>query len=89
MDAFVAPKSESVQAVKTWLAKNNVSAQTVSPSGDWLSIQVPVAQANDLLDAQFNEYTHETTGLTALRTMSYSVPESVKGHLDFVHPATS
>ncbi len=89
MNALVAPKPESVQAVKGWLAKNNISAETVSPSGDWLSIQVPVAQANDLLDTQFNEYTQEKTGLTALRTMSYSVPASVKGHLDFIHPATS
>ncbi|RPD78397.1 subtilisin-like protein [Lentinus tigrinus ALCF2SS1-7] len=89
VDAMVVPKPESVQAVKTWLSKNNISAETASPSGDWLSIQVPVAQANHLLDTQFNEYTHEQTGLTALRTMSYSVPASVQGHLDFIHPTTS
>ncbi|TFK81380.1 subtilisin-like protein [Polyporus arcularius HHB13444] len=89
VNALVAPKPESVQAVKGWLAKNNISAETVSPSGDWLSIQIPVAEANDMLYTQFNEYTHEKTGLTALRTMSYSVPASVKGHLDFIHPVTS
>ncbi|KAI0780145.1 subtilisin-like protein [Fomes fomentarius] len=89
VDTLVAPKPESVQAVKTWLSRNNITAQTMSSSGDWLGIRIPVAQANALLDTQFNEYNHERTNLTALRTMSYSVPASVKGHLDFIYPVTS
>ncbi|KAI1785378.1 subtilisin-like protein [Ganoderma leucocontextum] len=89
VNAFVAPKPGSVQVVKTWLSKNNVTVETVNSNGSWMNIRVPVSQANSLLDAQFNEYSHEETGLTALRTMSYSVPASVKGHLDFIYPATS
>ncbi|TBU22963.1 subtilisin-like protein [Dichomitus squalens] len=87
-DAFIAPKPESVQAVTAWLAKNNVTAQT-SATGEWMKIRIPVSQANALLDTQFNEYSHDETGLTVLRTMSYSVPASVKGHLDFIYPATA
>ena len=84
----MAPKPESVQAVKTWLAKNNVTAQT-SATGEWMKIRIPVSQANSLLDTQFNQYAHEETGFTALRTTSYSVPASVQGHLDFIYPVTS
>ncbi|KAM5543119.1 hypothetical protein V8D89_002993 [Ganoderma adspersum] len=69
--------------------KNNVTIDQVSSNESRMNICVPVAQANSLLDAQFNEYSHEDTGLMALRTMSYSVPASVKGHLDFIYPATS
>ena len=89
MDVFVTPSPNSVQAVKTWLSKNNVTVDNVSSNESWMNIRVPVSQANSLLDAQFNEYSHEETGLTAFRTMSYSVPASVKGHLDFIYPATS
>ena len=89
VEAFVAPRSESVQAVNAWLAKNNVTVGAASAAGDWLNVKIPVAQANVLLDAQFNEYNHEASGNTALRTMSYSIPASVQGHLDFVYPATS
>ena len=89
VEAFVAPKPESAQAVKAWLTKNNVTIGTTSAAGDWLNVKIPVAEANALLDAQFNEYSHEASGSTALRTMAYSIPASVKGHLDFVYPATS
>ncbi|KAH9940543.1 subtilisin-like protein [Epithele typhae] len=89
VEAFVAPKPQSVKAVKKWLAKNNITAAAQSASGDWLTINLSVGQANALLGAQFNEYTHDATNITSLRTMAYSVPSSVKGHLDFVYPTTS
>ncbi|OSD01273.1 family S53 protease-like protein [Trametes coccinea BRFM310] len=89
VEAFATPKPESVQAVKTWLAKNNVTASTISPAGDWLSVQIPVAKANAMLATQFGEYTHAKTNVSMIRTLSYSLPETVKGHLAAIHPTTS
>ena len=89
VEAFVAPKAASLTAVKAWLAKNNVTAETASAAGDWLNIRVPVAQADTLLSAQFNEYVHQASNATSLRTMAYSIPANLKGHLDFVYPTTS
>ncbi|KAH9858512.1 family S53 protease-like protein [Lenzites betulinus] len=86
---FLAPKPESVQAVKAWLSKNNVSVAKTSSIGDWMTINVPVSQANVLLGTQFGEYAHEETNTKMIRTLAYSVPASVKDHVDVVYPATS
>ena len=82
----MAPAAESVEKVTAWLNKNNITAQTTSPAGDWMTISVPVAQANSLLDADFNEFTWDETGKTSVRTLAYSVPETLKGHLAFIYP---
>jgi tripeptidyl-peptidase I len=82
----VSPTQESVDAVNAWLKEAGVTATTVSPAGDWLSVSVPVSKANELLDAQFTVYKHADTGKEAIRTLSYSIPAALVGHLDFVHP---
>ncbi|KAI0674808.1 family S53 protease-like protein [Trametes maxima] len=89
VQALVAPKPESVKAVRTWLSNNNVAATQASPAGDWLSIEVPVSKASTLLGTQFGEYAHERSNTSMIRTLAYSVPASVKGHLDVIFPVTS
>ncbi|KAI0328755.1 family S53 protease [Cubamyces sp. BRFM 1775] len=85
-DAFMAPKPESVDAVNTWLKENGITASKMSSAGDWLSISIPVSKANDLLDAEFSVYNHTDSGKTMIRTLAYSIPSDLQGHLDFVHP---
>ena len=51
-----------------------------------MAFEVPVSKANELFDADFSVYTHEQTGLEVIRTMSYSIPADLQGHLDLVHP---
>ncbi|OBZ67275.1 Tripeptidyl-peptidase SED2 [Grifola frondosa] len=89
VEKFVAPKPESVDAVNAWLNNSGVTAQTLSPAGDWLAIEVPVSKANQMLNANFSLYTHADSGNTAIRTLAYSIPSSLQGHLDFVHPTTT
>ncbi|TFY78346.1 hypothetical protein EWM64_g5670 [Hericium alpestre] len=86
VEVFVAPSSETSSNVKNWLSSNGISYETVSPAGDWLSIDVTVARANTLLGAQFSTFKHKETSAQIVRTPSYSIPASLKGHLDFVHP---
>ena len=85
---MVAPSAESVEKVTAWLSKNNITAQPTSAAGDLMKITVPVAQANTLLNADFNEYTWDETGKTSVRTLAYSIPESLSEHLAFVFPTT-
>lgn len=66
-----------------------MTAETVSPAGDWLSISVPLSKANELFDADFDVYTHTASGKQAIRTLSYSIPTELVGHLSFVHPTVS
>ncbi|KAI0367269.1 family S53 protease [Pilatotrama ljubarskyi] len=88
-EAFVAPKPESVAAVNTWLKENDIKTTKVSPAGDWLSISIPVSKASALLDAKFSVFNHTPSGSSFVRTLSYSIPTDLEGHLDFIHPTTT
>lgn len=85
---LTAPSDDGVNAVNAWLKKNNVKA-TPGATNQWLNIELPVAKANEMLGAQFNVFKHSTSGVTAIRTLAYSVPKSVQPHLDFIFPATT
>ncbi|KAI0054575.1 hypothetical protein BV25DRAFT_1816888 [Artomyces pyxidatus] len=86
VNEYVAPKPETIAAVNAWLSENGLAAKTLSPTGDWLGFQTTVAQANELFDADFSTFTHDVTGETTVRTLAYSIPASLQGHLDLVHP---
>ena len=88
MEQFVTPKPETVSAVTAWLKENSIEIAKASPAGDWLSFSILVSKANELLDADFSVFTHTETGTTSIRTLAYSIPADLKGHLDFVHPTT-
>ncbi|KAH9921038.1 family S53 protease-like protein [Fomitopsis serialis] len=87
--ALLAPSFETLQAVNAWLDENDITASTISPGGDWLSISIPVSQANEMLDADFSVFTHEATGAQSVRTLQYSIPTDLVGHLQLVHPTTT
>ncbi|KAI0066334.1 subtilisin-like protein [Artomyces pyxidatus] len=86
VNEYVTPKPETIAAVNAWLSENGLTAKTLSPAGDWLGFQTTVAQANRLFDADFSAFTHDATGETTIRTLAYSIPASLQGHLDLVHP---
>ncbi|KAI0029778.1 family S53 protease [Vararia minispora EC-137] len=88
VEAYVAPKQETTTAMQDFLAQNNLTAKIVTPAGDILSIDLTVEKANSLFDAQFQTFVHTATQKRVVRTLHYSIPVSLKGHLDFVHPTT-
>lgn len=69
-----------------FLAANGLTSKTISPAGDWLAVSMPVSQASSLFGAEFSVFTHQATGQQSVRTLAYSVPAALLGHLDFVHP---
>ncbi|KAI0745406.1 family S53 protease-like protein [Earliella scabrosa] len=88
VEKLTAPSKSTVRAVKGWLKDNGIKAKP-GATNQWLNIEVPVSKANALLDADFNVYNNPDTGVTAVRTLSYSLPKSVKPFVDFVYPATA
>lgn len=86
VETFVTPNPESVTAVNTWLAENDLNATVLSPAGDWLGINVSVSKANELLSANYSVFTHQTTKSQTIRTLSYSLPAELSGHVDLIHP---
>ncbi|KAJ7915134.1 family S53 protease-like protein [Mycena leptocephala] len=66
-----------------------ISSKPVTPAGDMLEIAIPVAKANELLSTDFSIFTHVESGQTSIRTLEYSIPAVLQGHIDFFHPTTS
>ncbi|KDR71935.1 hypothetical protein GALMADRAFT_74434 [Galerina marginata CBS 339.88] len=89
VEAFVTPTSDTVSLVNQWLSSNNISPETASPAGDWLQFSIPIEKANTLLGANFQVFKHTETGKEFVRTLSYSIPSALQGHIDVVHPTTT
>ena len=89
VERFVAPQPSTLDAVNSWLQENNLTSKNLSPAGDWISIQVPVSKANELFNTNFTVFSHSGTGAQTIRTLAYSLPESLQGHVDLVYPTVS
>ncbi|KAH9855572.1 family S53 protease-like protein [Lenzites betulinus] len=85
---LAAPSPDSVAAVNAWLAEHGLTATPLTPAGDWVQVQVNVSKANSLLAANYSLYTHESSGVEAIRTLAYSIPASLHAHIDLIHPTT-
>src|SRR5882724_7901786 len=83
---FVGPSSHTTEAVNEWLLSNGLKPSPISPAGDWFSFSIDVKTANKLLNADFSIFTHQATGKQVIRTLSYSIPASLKGLVELVHP---
>ncbi|KAN0142014.1 family S53 protease [Lactarius tabidus] len=83
---FVTPKPETITAVNGWLSANGLNATVLSPFGDWIGFETTVSQAKELFDAEFSTFVQDGSGKSVVRTLAYSIPASLKDHLDVVHP---
>ncbi|KAJ7725339.1 family S53 protease-like protein [Mycena metata] len=86
--AFMEPTAESLSAVTAWLASHGLKATVTSPYGEWLSVDVTVEQANEMLNANYETFTHIESGKQLVRTLSYSLPEDLLPHIEALHPTT-
>ncbi|KAH9019209.1 subtilisin-like protein [Lactarius hengduanensis] len=88
---LVAPHPDTVQLVHSWLKHHRVLSSSISVThgGSFLTvIGVSVSQANDLLGASYQLYTHTKTNETIIRTLGYSLPVVLHGHVQTVAPTT-
>ncbi|KAJ7863557.1 family S53 protease [Mycena leptocephala] len=86
---FVAPATDTVSRVTSWLSSNNLTATPITPAGEWIAVNMTVSQANALLAADFSTFQNDETNQTVVRTLSYSIPSALKTSIDWVHPTTS
>ncbi|KAH9021589.1 peptidase S8/S53 domain-containing protein [Lactarius hengduanensis] len=88
---IVAPHPDTVQLVHSWLEHYYVTPSSVSVTngGSFLTVTgVSVSQANDLLGASYQLYTHTKTNETIVRTLGYSLPAMLHRHVQTVAPTT-
>lgn len=89
---YLKPEKRTVEEVEMWLRDAGVHIDEAlaarSPSKDTFTVHVPVWKARELLKADLGVYEHKRSGHLAIRADSYSVPEHVNDHLDYVGPLT-
>ncbi|KAH9017706.1 subtilisin-like protein [Lactarius pseudohatsudake] len=87
----VAPHPDTLELVTSWLGHYDIPSSSISMTlgGNWLRVVgVSVSQANCILDASYQLYQHVETNDMVLRTISYSLPEVLHGHIQTVVPTT-
>ena len=88
---LVAPHPDTLSLVTSWLEDHGIPPSSVSMTlgGNWLmAIGVPVSQADDILSASYQRYRNNETKDIVLRTVSYSLPDVLHGHIQTVVPTT-
>jgi tripeptidyl-peptidase-1 len=86
IDMF-APRQETVSAVIKWLHDfgiNTAHIQTSASKG-WLSFNLKVAEAEQLLKTKYYVYEH-INGQRHYATEEYSVPATIQHQIDFIFP---
>ncbi|KLO19908.1 tripeptidyl peptidase A [Schizopora paradoxa] len=90
VEELVAPHATSIQLVNAWLSSHGFEEGDFSrsPAKDWITLRVPAVLAEKMLDTTFHVWTHEESGDAVIRTLSYSLPESLHEHIDLIQPTT-
>lgn len=83
--SYTAPSDTAVDSVSIWLRDNGIES---SFDNDWVTFSTTVERANTLLDTKFDWYQYEDSNTPVLRTLEYSVPDALAGHVDLVQPTT-
>ncbi|QSZ32744.1 hypothetical protein DSL72_002323 [Monilinia vaccinii-corymbosi] len=89
INAMIAPKKQSRDLVLEWLATAGLTNQaSISARGDSVIVEASVSKIEKLLQAKYNAYVHNGLNESAIRTLEYSLPDALKGHVDIVQPTT-
>ncbi|KZV70276.1 subtilisin-like protein [Peniophora sp. CONT] len=90
VEALVVPHADSLATVTGWLKEHGMEGDDLqlSAAHDWITVRVPVALAEVMLDTKFHVWDHASGDSTLVRTTGYSLPEHVHPHVQLVHPTT-
>ncbi|WQF82596.1 Putative peptidase S53, activation domain, peptidase S8, subtilisin, Ser-active, Sedolisin [Colletotrichum destructivum] len=83
------PSAETVRKAEDWLIEHGITRYDMTPGRDWIRASVPVRTAETLLDAEFYHFESDSDGDVLVRTLEWSLPEHLRGHIDVVQPTNS
>ncbi|KAI5892804.1 subtilisin-like protein [Schizophyllum commune H4-8] len=87
--ALAGPSPDTVRAVGDWLRAEGIHYDVGGAYGDWLTFSIPVSKANQIFAASYQSFVHGHSDSTQVRTMQFSIPETLFEHIDAVYPTTS
>ncbi|KAK4705341.1 tripeptidyl-peptidase I, partial [Phenoliferia sp. Uapishka_3] len=84
---FFRPAETTSSAVSEWLLDAGISKSSFKSSrgGHWMKVMVTVAEAEALLDTNYQTYVHEE-GFERIGCSYYSVPSHVRDHIEVILP---
>ncbi|KAF2645222.1 subtilisin-like protein [Massarina eburnea CBS 473.64] len=87
--AMIAPKQESTDLVTEWLeSKLSSKDAEITAKGDYVTVQASVNTIEKLLHTEYSTFVRAGTNEKTLRTLEYSLPTFLTGHVDMVQPTT-
>ena len=82
------PSAEASEAVLSWLESQGVPDSDIEDDGDWINFYVPTIEAERILDTKFYYYLNSVSNNRRIRTLHYSVPESLHQYIQMIQPTT-
>lgn len=84
------PSDETLDQVHEWLADYGVdkSKLAYSPAKDWISVTLPIADVEQMLNTKYSVYRHDD-GSEVVRTPKWSLPLHLHDHIDTIQPTNS
>lgn len=80
------PSKDSVDTVRTWLHQSGIEPHRVKVAGGWLTADVTVEEAEELLGTEYYVYEHENGATQVGCDKKYHLPEHVSKHVDLITP---
>ena len=84
--SLLKPSDETSNIAISWLQDNNITS--IEDDSDYILFRTNVETANKILDTEFAWYHNVEENHDLLRTLAYSVPNKLQGHINFVQPTT-
>ncbi len=84
LKSFFAPSQQAVDSVTDWLKSSGITKYSVD--GAFIDFAVDIATANRVFNASYQHFTDGET--TKLRTLSFSIPDSIQEHIQYLDPST-
>ncbi|CAE6533802.1 unnamed protein product [Rhizoctonia solani] len=90
VNKLIAPHSATLTSVDEWLASHGFKISTLerSPARDWVTIVLPASKAEEMLGTEYAVWEHTESQEKIVRTMEYSLPESIHKHVHLITPTT-
>ncbi|KAF2795550.1 tripeptidyl-peptidase-like protein [Melanomma pulvis-pyrius CBS 109.77] len=86
---LIKPEPASSEAVLNWLKESGVAAADIENDGEWINFVAPVSTAEKMMDTTFKTYQSLVRDdVRKIRALRYSVPKTIRAHIDMIQPTT-
>ncbi|KAI9710709.1 MAG: vesicle formation at the endoplasmic reticulum [Bogoriella megaspora] len=88
LKALLRPAPDVTDMVMEWLDSCGIERHNIEDDGEWVAFHTNVTMAEQLMGNEFGIYRNLDAEVDQIRTLSYSVPDHLHPHIDFVQPTT-